>query len=92
MRAEMNKEMIKFGLKNVVKHKFHSSKKKNIYVNDVNIGIYQYQTKKNFKYFVVGVNYSNGAIGPLLIKLPKPNGSIKGLITHLGLIKNIKLL
>lgn len=29
MRAEMNKEMIKFGLKNVVKHKLHSSKKKN---------------------------------------------------------------
>ena len=28
MRAEMNKEMIKFGLKNVVKHKLHSSKKK----------------------------------------------------------------
>ena len=28
MRAEMNKEMKKFGLKNVVKHKFHSSKKK----------------------------------------------------------------
>lgn len=40
MRAEMNKEMKKFGLKNVVKHKFHSSKKKIIYVNDVNIGIY----------------------------------------------------
>ena len=40
MRAEMNKEMIKFGLKNVVKHKLHSSKKKIIYVNDVNIGIY----------------------------------------------------
>ena len=30
MRAEMNKEMIKLGMKNVGKHKFHSSKKKHL--------------------------------------------------------------
>lgn len=55
MRAEMNKEMIKFGLKNVVKHKFHSSKKKNIYVNDVNIGIYQYQTNMKLEKRILSI-------------------------------------
>ena len=55
MRAEMNKEMIKFGLKNVVKHKFYSSKKKIIYVNDVNIGIYQYQTNMKLEKRILSI-------------------------------------
>ena len=91
-----HKKNIKFGMKNVEKQKLHGAKK-SIYTNDVNIGDIlvsnKYQIrKKNFKYFVVDVNYSNDAIGPLLIKLPKQNVSIKGFEKecHIGLIKKHK--
>ena len=84
-------------MRNVEKQKLDVAKK-SIYTNDVNIDDILVSNKhqirkKNFKYFVVDVNYSNDAIGPLLVKLPKQNVSIKGFekVCHIGLIKNIKL-
>lgn len=77
-------EMIKLCIENVEKHKLHSAKKekKNIYINDINIGDILVSNKhqirkKSFKYFFVDANYSNDAIGSLLMKLPKRNQWIK---------------
>ena len=77
--------MIKLCIKNVEKHKLNSTKKeekKTIYINDINIDDILVSNKhqirkKSFKYFFIDANYSNDAIGPLVMKLPKRNQWIK---------------
>lgn len=78
-------EMKKLGIKNVEKHKLHSAKKrkkKTICINDINIDDILVSNKiklekRALSIFFVDANYSNDAIGPLLMKLPKRNQWIK---------------
>ena len=62
--------------------KVQKKKKKTIYINDINIDDILVSNKhqirkKSFQYFFIDANYSNDAIGSLLMKLPKRNQWIK---------------